>query len=172
MRSSSCAVPVFTLAVFGILAHSQSGTIPFDRLQNSSPLPALLAANTPAADMSPPALPPAPSASGLVSTRPAHALKPRIVDRRFLLLNGIHLGLALFDIEMTQHCISEHKCREGNPIMPSSQGGQIGVSLGSVAVTAVGSSWARKHGIRIWWAGPAAGIAAHSVGVATGIALR
>jgi hypothetical protein len=101
-----------------------------------------------------------------------YPIKPRIIDRRYLLLSGVHLGMAVFDVEMTQHCIAEHKCREGNPIMPSSQVGQFGVSLGSVAVTAVGSYWSKKHHTKIWWIGPAAGIAAHTAGVATGFALR
>lgn len=166
------AALLVSIAVGAVAAYSQKPSIPFDKLARDAQLQVLPAATHPAGATAAEAPPFALSATRLVSTRPVRPVRPRIVDRRFLLLNGAHLGMALFDVEMTQHCIAEHKCREGNPFMPSSQAAQIGVSLGSVAFTTVGSYWVRKHNLRIWWIAPAAGIAAHTAGVATGIANR
>lgn len=36
----------------------------------------------------------------------------RIADSKYFLLNGTHLGMAVFDVEMTQRCIADHHCRE------------------------------------------------------------
>jgi hypothetical protein len=112
------------------------------------------------------------SSTGSPSTRPLRPYESRVADFRYLFLHSAHLGMALFDVEMTQHCFAEHRCREGNPIMPSSQAGQISFDLGVVACTAAGSFWARKHNVRLWWMAPAVGIAAHTAGVATGFAHR
>jgi len=52
-------------------------------------------------------------------------------------LNGLHLSVAIFDVEMTQHCIAVHHCREGNPLMPSSLAGELGVGFALVGYGAV-----------------------------------
>jgi hypothetical protein len=100
---------------------------------------------------------------------PAH---PRTIDRNYLLLNGLHLGMAMFDVGMTHLCISDGQCREGNPLMTSSLSGQLSISL---ALTAYGSAISyrlKKHGSRLWWISPVSGTAAHIAGVATGFAHR
>ena len=101
---------------------------------------------------------------------PATGKRSRIIDGKFLLATGLHLGTALLDVELTQSCIASHQCREGNPIMPSSQAGQFAVSLGFVAYGSGVGYWLKKHGSRMWWLPDAAGIAAHSAGAATGFA--
>jgi hypothetical protein len=80
--------------------------------------------------------------------------------------------MALFDVEMTQHCLADHHCTEGNPIMPSSHAGQLGVSFAMFAYGAGSSYWLKKHHFRLWWTAPVAGIVAHTAGVATGFAHR
>lgn len=94
---------------------------------------------------------------------------PRVVDARFLLINGLHLGLAFADTEMTQKCIADHRCREGNPLMPSSHMGQIAVDLGFVAYASGVSYWFKKHRSTLWWLPPTGGVAAHTFGLATGL---
>ncbi|MGA7314888.1 MAG: hypothetical protein WBX22_13035 [Silvibacterium sp.] len=47
------------------------------------------------------------------------AAKSEGMDKRYYVLNGLHLGMAVFDVEMTQRCISKQECREANPVMPS-----------------------------------------------------
>ncbi len=46
-----------------------------------------------------------------------------------MLVNGLQLGMMIFDVEMTQHCIADHHCQEGNPLMPSSHAGQLAVGF-------------------------------------------
>lgn len=110
-----------------------------------------------------------PSAALVTMPRPP-AITPPVVDRSFLLLNGLHLGMAMMDIGMTQHCIAEHQCQEGNPLMPSSLAGQLGVNLGLFAYSATESYYLKKHRSRAWWVLPITGAAAHSIGLASGLA--
>jgi hypothetical protein len=117
----------------------------------------------------------APSASASSSAgfkRVPAGRSPRIFDARYFWLNGLHLTLAVSDIEMTQHCIDAHTCREANPLMPSSHAGKIGVNLGLVTYTAASSYWLRKHQSKAWWLGPTVGAAAHTVGLTSGLLHR
>ncbi len=93
---------------------------------------------------------------------------PRTADSKFFWLNGIQLGMAVFDVEMTQRCIANHHCREANPVMPSSQGGQLSINLALVAYSSGISYWLKKHNSKVWWLPPSAGIGIHSAGVVTG----
>lgn len=111
------------------------------------------------------------SSAGLVFVPPA-AKRPRTAGPGFFLLNGAHLGMAVFDVEMTQHCLADHHCVEGNPLMPSSQAGQLGVNFALVGFGTLVSYKLKKQGNRLWMLSPAVGIAAHTVGVATGLAHR
>jgi hypothetical protein len=173
MNPPSRATLIFLLAIVGVLAHSQEAAEPFSKIESHS----LQVENDPVYGTSTDPSRSAFSMPGLDSMRAVHPTNPRnipksILDRRYLLLNGVQLGMALFDVEMTQHCIAQHTCREGNPIMPSSQAGQISVNLGLAVDIAAGSYWMKKHNMKFWWIAPAAGIGAHSAGVATGIAHR
>ena len=93
---------------------------------------------------------------------------PRVADFKFYAFNGINLGMAVFDVEMTQRCIAAHHCREDNPVLPSSQAGQLTVNLGIVATTAGMSYWLKKRQTDVWWMPPVIGAVVHSVGVVTG----
>lgn len=107
------------------------------------------------------------SSSSVVVSRP-YPTSPRTADTKFFLLNGIHLGMAVFDVEMTQHCIANHRCHETNPLMPSSQAGQLGINFALVGSGSLASYWLKKHQSKLWWLPPATGTIAHSYGVATG----
>ena len=96
----------------------------------------------------------APPFSPSASFEPARTVAPRIVDKKYLILNGLHLGMAVFDVEMTQRCIANYTCREGNPLMPSSQAGQLAVDFAYVAYGAGLSRWLKKHKSRMWWLPP------------------
>ena len=108
-----------------------------------------------------------PVKSEMVTSTPATMI-PRTANSKFFLINGIHLGMAIFDVEMTQRCIASHHCREANPLMPSSQAGQLSVNFAVVAYSSGISYWLKKHNSKLWWLPPSAGVAVHSVGVATG----
>jgi len=92
----------------------------------------------------------------------------RTVNSEFVLLNAIHLGMAIFDVEMTQRCISNHHCRETNPLMPSSHAAQLSLNLAYVAGGTGISYWLKRGGSKLWRVPPIAGAAIHSGGVATG----
>jgi hypothetical protein len=111
------------------------------------------------------------SSSGFVLVSPA-ARPPRTLSRGFFLLNGLHLGMAVFDVEMTQHCIANHHCVEGNPLMPSSHAGQLGLNFALVGYGSYVSYKLKKQESSLWVLSPVIGISAHAVGVATGFAHR
>ncbi len=97
---------------------------------------------------------------------------PRTLSTKYFMLNGLHLGLAVFDVEMTQRCIAAHQCREGNPLMPSSFAGQLAVNLAFVSYGSFTSYRMKKHGSSLWWISPVVGAASHAAGAATGFAHR
>ena len=107
------------------------------------------------------------SKAGVIVTTPLQAV-PRTADSKFFWLNGLHLGMAVFDVEMTQRCIDSRHCREVNPMMPSSQAGKLSLNIALVAYSSGISYWLKKHNSKVWWLPPSAGIAIHSAGVATG----
>ncbi|MBV8632571.1 MAG: hypothetical protein JOZ83_16715 [Silvibacterium sp.] len=108
------------------------------------------------------------SPTTIVAVPPAIPGPSRTADSRYFLVNGSFLGMAVFDVEMTQHCIADRHCREQNPLMPSSHAGQLGLNLGLVAGVSGASYWLKKHRSSLWWLPSATGIAAHSAGVASG----
>ena len=108
------------------------------------------------------------SSSSFVFVPPKAAKVQRTLSPGFFLLNGLHLGLAVFDVEMTQHCIADHHCVEGNPLMPSSQAGQLVVNFAFVGYGTFISYKLKKQESRLWVLTPTLGIGAHVVGVASG----
>lgn len=122
---------------------------------------------------------PSPALASSVFSKPAAAMftssikkggPSRTLDAHYFLINSVHLEMAILDIAMTRRCIDDHRCAEGNPLMPSSLGGQLGVGFALVGSSAVSSYFLKKHHARFWWISPFAGIAAHSVGLASGLA--
>jgi hypothetical protein len=114
-------------------------------------------------------LPKPSSSAGFVFLPPA-AKAPRTLSPRFVVVHGLHLGMAVLDVELTQHCIANHHCVEGNPLMPSSQAGQLGINFALVGYGAFVSYKLKRQDRKLWVLSPTVGIAAHTVGVATGIA--
>ena len=113
---------------------------------------------------------PPPESLGAGIIRPIVPLaEPRVLDRKYYLLNGLHLGMGLLDVGLTQRCIADHQCSEGNPLMPSSLAGQLSVNLAYVGYAAFFSYNLKKRHSRLWWISPTSGIATHSVGVVTGL---
>ena len=46
-------------------------------------------------------------------------------------------GMADLDVEKTQHCIANHQCVEGNPLMPSAHVDQLGINFALVGNAAI-----------------------------------
>ena len=168
MRAKSLVVLIVLGA--GVLTYGQKATIAFDTIPQVSPMRTreAIADNAKLAGRSGSLLP----ISGFVWSAPPLPARRRAFDRKFALLAGLQLGTAMMDVETTQRCMAAGHCREANPLMPSSHAGQIGVNLGSVAATTIGAYWAKKHHVKLWWIAPVIGIAAHSAGIATGLAHR
>ena len=108
------------------------------------------------------------SAAGFVRVSPVVA--HRSFSPGYWMVNGLHLGLAVLDIETTHQCIVSRHCREGNPLVPSSLGGALAVNISLVSFSSYVSYRLKKRDARIWWLSPVVGSAAHTVGLATGLA--
>lgn len=91
------------------------------------------------------------------------------VDKKFIALNGGYLAAGVMDSELTQLCIHNHTCVEGNPWMPKSQLGQLGVAFGTSAAATGVSYYLKKNHSRLWWVPTTIGIAAHAYGISTGV---
>ena len=152
---------------------AQKPTIPFQQIERNAQLsartevlPSVALVGRPAESAS---AMPAASESVLAPT----AYKPpRTLSTGFFLMNGLHLGLAMLDVGLTQHCIADGHCREGNPIMPSSLAGQVAVDSAWVGWGTLISYKLKRNESRAWWVTPAIGIAAHTAGAASGFVNR
>lgn len=172
MKRAIQAVLALTIAIGGVLSYSQDGLPVRNQLPTAPQPQKLLASIDSGGAMNSGTLPSnySSSSSSVVSIQepPASPIHARVFDRSFALVNGAHLGTAIFDVEMTQHCEAQHTCREANPLMPSSKAGQISVSLGLFAYSATGSYFLKKHKSKAWWVPSALGITTHAIGVASG----
>jgi len=164
------------MALSGLACSAQDTKIPFRQMEKNAQNPLLSASvevpgNETAVSQIYGMLSGSSSSAGFALASPAHK-EPRPLSPGFFLLHGAHLGMAVFDVEMTQHCIANHHCVEGNPLMPSSQAGQLGVSFAFVGLGAFASYKLKKQDSKLWLLSPTVGIAAHAVGVATGFKHR
>ena len=96
----------------------------------------------------------------LLLTLPAHA-----EDWKFWTLNAAHAGAIIADVEITQQCIADHTCSEGNPLMPSSRARAYGVAMGFVLIEGIAAHKIRNTGSNAWWICPVMGVSAHSIGI-------
>jgi hypothetical protein len=103
------------------------------------------------------------------TVRTPDASKRHHFDTGLLVINSLHIGAAALDIALTKHCIDNHTCREGNPLMPSNVGGQIGVDLALVSYSSFVSYKLKKHNSKVWWLSPALGTSTHIAGIASGL---
>lgn len=163
------------IAMGGWACSAQEATIPFGQLERDAQLSARLtapdyetASSLSSSSLSPGVVSAAPSAARFVRM-PTETI-PGILNSKFFLFNGLHLGMATLDVTMTQRCIAAHTCREANPLMPASFAGKLCVNFALVGYSSFVSYRMKKHGSNLWWISPASGVAVHSVGAATGIA--
>lgn len=159
------------IAMGSSMSFAQKTTIPFAQIERDAQLTATL--TVPGNETSSSLYPAVVSSelSGSASFERVSPIRtPRTLNSNYFLLNGLSLGMAVFDVEMTQHCIATHQCREGNPLMPSSQAGALSMNLAIVGYGSFVSYRLKKHHSRLWMVSPAVSITAHSVGVASGLA--
>jgi hypothetical protein len=159
-----------SLTMGNLAGSAQQATIPFAQIERDSQFKAIVTAQggEVTASLSPAAIAATPLSAGI--ERVPQLTIPRIANSRFYLLNGLHLGMAVLDVELTQHCIATHQCREGNPLLPSSLAGKLSVESALVAYGSFVSYRLKKRKSKLWWLPPMAGIASHGAGAATGLA--
>jgi hypothetical protein len=76
--------------------------------------------------------------------------------------------MAMADVVMTQRLIATGQYKEGNPLMPSSRGAQLGVDFALVGYGSYVSYKMKKQGYGSWWITPMIGVTTHSIGVGIG----
>jgi hypothetical protein len=161
------------IGIGSLVSSAQDTAVPFKQIEKDAQLSAnmMVPAAEAAMSSSNGGASASPSAAGSIFAPPS-SVHPRILDSKFFLLNGLHLGMAFFDVGMTQHCIAVHQCQEGNPMMPSSLSGQLGVDFAFASYGTFASYKLKKHGSKLWWLSPVIGAGAHGAGVASGFAHR
>ena len=164
----------------GLACIAQKVPIPFERLQWNSETPQQPAemehANASASSftvLSSSAVLESSTAESPVRSLGANltAPSPRL-GARFFLFNSLNIGMTALDESLSQQCIAEHRCREANPLMPSSLAGRIGVVAAFAGLGTYVSYRLKRQRSRLWWVPPVFGTAAHSVGAASGFANR
>ena len=171
MKAFQGTILSLAMAMGGQMCMAQDTKIPFKEIQKEAHFSAMaeLPPNEAAIGRANGVLPESSSSAGFVFVPPA-AKAPRTLSPGFFLVHGLHLGMAVLDVELTQHCIANHHCVEGNPLMPSSHAGQLGINFALVGYGAFVSYKLKKQDRKLWVLSPTVGTAAHTVGVATGIA--
>ena len=173
MHKLSSIMVSLSLALAGTTCWAQNAKVPFNQIEKAAPLSASLSFPNSEASLNRPseADPPLGAASSLSYIQPTYK-RPRVLDGKFFLINGLHLGLAAADIGLTQHCIATHHCREGNPMMPSSLAGQVAVDSSFIGYSAFISFKLKRQESKVWWLSPVVGIGAHAAGVVSGLVNR
>ena len=174
MKCALATVLFLTFLSLAAACSAQQPHIPFAQLE--------LAARTTPITESPAGIGESSSSSSSASEAPTPAApasyetlrNPEATKRHhfvsgLLLLNGLHVGTAALDIALTKHCIDNHTCREGNPMMPSGVGGQIGVDFALVGYSTFVSYRLKKRNSKMWWLSPALGTSTHITGIASGL---
>jgi hypothetical protein len=173
MNAAHGTILGLVIAMGGWACSAQEATIPFRQIERDAQLSARLTVpgNEPTGSLFSSSLPsgvtPAAhlsaSAAGFVRVPPATV--SRTLDSRYFLVNGLHLTMAMLDVVVTQRCIATHQYREGNPLMPSSLGAQLGVDFALVGYGSFVSYKLKKQGSSVWWITPVIGVTTHSVGI-------
>ena len=173
MNTVHCMILGLTLCAESLICSAQEAKIPFHEIeQNAQISPRMMALNNVAEGNLFPSssalnnlhIADPVSASGFVRATPVRV--SRYPNRNFYLLNGMHLGMAMLDVGMTQRCMANHTCKEGNPMMPSSLAGQLTVNFAYVGYSSFFSHRLKNRNSRIWWISPMTGTVAHIVGAA------
>jgi hypothetical protein len=152
---------------------AQEASIPLGQIERDAPLAARLtlpdnvSAHSPFSSSLPSVAVPAAISAASFARMPTVTV-PRTLDSRYFMLNGMHLAMALLDVEITQRCIANHQFKEGNPMMPSSLGAQLGVDFALVGYGSYVSYKLKKQRSNLWWISPMIGVTTHSVGVGIG----
>jgi hypothetical protein len=95
--------------------------------------------------------------------------RPKVIDRKFIALSALILGLTAMDIEMTQSCMRSGVCVELNPTLPHSRAGMYAVNSATNLGVIYLAFRRRDHGKKDWWIAPLIDIGAHAGGIGSNI---
>jgi hypothetical protein len=128
--------------------------------------------NATTAEVIPPVFQPAPAAIQPAPSAPLLGKaveRTKVMDRKFLLLNGLVLASTTADMELTQHCQNSGSCVEMNPTIPRAHWAKHAVNAPTnLAVMYWSYRW-KKQGKRLWWVPPLVDIGVHVVGLGSNI---
>jgi hypothetical protein len=110
-----------------------------------------------------------PEMPALLLTAPQPPSRPKVIDKKFIVLTALVFGLTAMDIEMTQRCMHRGTCVELNPTLPHSRGGMYAVNTATNLGVMYLAFHRRNHEKRDWWIAPLIDIGAHVGGVGSNI---
>jgi hypothetical protein len=113
-------------------------------------------------------LTPAEIAAGTPMPDPYQPKIRPVRDRKFDALAVASFSSAVADMSLTRACLSAHTCREGNPLMRSTPAA-LAFGIGLPLVGNVMAYEAKKDHRRHWCAPQVTTIAAHTVGIISGL---
>ena len=88
----------------------------------------------------------------------------------YWLLTGVAVGLTVADIELTQHCLHQGTCHEGNPLVPTTNRAMLyPLQLGLTAAQSYLAYRLKRKGSKAWWVPQFSLSASHAVGVGFGL---
>jgi hypothetical protein len=102
------------------------------------------------------------------SFTPVKQTKPRVFDRKFLVLAGIATAATVLDVATTSHCMSTYAdCQEGNPLLGShpSTAKLYGVNFSMLGGQLLASAWMRHKAPngKMWMMPPIIATAGHGL---------
>ncbi len=103
--------------------------------------------------------------------------KRRVLDKKFWLAIGTAVALTVTDLELSQHCIQRHACRERNPLLGQSRGRAYAVNAAILVPVTIWTYRMKKDQDRNgrrkndlpWWVPSVINISSHGVGVGVGL---
>ncbi len=119
-----------------------------------------------------PELNPAPLAVQPISPKPPTNTADehqKVIDKKFLSLNGLVLATTAADMELTQACQNAGTCTEMNPTIPRARWAKHMVNVPTNAAVIYWSYRWKKQGKRLWWVPPLVDIGVHAVGLGSNI---
>jgi hypothetical protein len=90
--------------------------------------------------------------------------RARVLDKKFVGMSVLAMGLTIADIESTQSCLRTGKCHELNPTLPHSHLGMYAVNVPINSAAMYLSYRLKASGHRSWWLAPVVISSAHGVG--------
>ncbi|MFB3917785.1 MAG: hypothetical protein ACE14M_13720 [Terriglobales bacterium] len=157
---------LFPVLLLAVVAHTEQVPVAPDPLTIAATYPGAMPSGpeltAPQSVMPAPVIAPAPAAQ---PERP----RPKVIDKKFIALAALVVGLTAADVELTQHCLEARTCYEMNPSLPRSRWGQYAVNTVTNAAVMYLAYHRRARGKWGWWLSPVIDIGAHGAGIGSNL---